>query len=285
MFFSKNLVALYEKKYPLRVHIRHIDHPLWKRASQSVSEEGSVTVETAMVLPVLLCAFLAVILLGRVFLVYQETESALIETARQIAKQEALLSRQEKEGIGIWSASLLYEKNRQQGEDAGGLKVSYMNLTGSEYRKETKEIFLEADYRIEIPMFFFGTWNLPFHISVLQKAWNGYAPDSAGAGHSKSHVYITEHGTAYHRDSQCYHLHVTVNTVNDTDPFYNGETGYRPCEFCVESAQRKQTLFITEDGECFHEDPSCSGLTRTVHYVPMEEVGQRQPCETCSGSD
>lgn len=281
MFFLKEKSKYVDYIYPLRVQHKHIDHLPGKRTSQSASEEGAVTVEAAMIVPLLLCAFLAFLMMGRVFLIHQEVESALLATARQIARQEALLSRKDKEGLGILSAGILLEQNRKQGGEKTGIAVSSLRLTGSSYRKESKEIYLEAEYEVTVPLLLLGTWRLPFHTSVLQKAWNGYAPIDGLGGRSGIYVYVTEHGTAYHKDGQCYHLHITVDVVKDTERYYGGETRYRPCEFCVESKERKDTLFVTEEGGCYHEDPSCSGLTRTVRYVPIEEAEGRMPCEDC----
>lgn len=281
MFFSENSHVCIEKSYPLRVQRAHIDDMQWKRTSQSASEDGSVTVEAAIVIPLLLCAFMAVIMWGRVFLLQQEMETALLETAKQIARQEALLTSQEKEGIGILSAGILLGRNREQGDDSYGLEVSTVNLIKSVYRQETKEVCLVAEYRVKMPVLLFGTWSLPLRTSVTQKAWNGYAPASGEEGRSGEYVYITEHGVTYHTDGQCYHLHVTVNSTEEVEQYYEGETSYRSCEFCVTGQERQNILFIAEDGECYHEDLACSGLTRTVHYVPIEEVGGRRLCADC----
>lgn len=294
MFFSENKIISYQKK-PLRVQ-SHILNRQKKRTSQSaskekkdlfrakknmISEDGSVTLEAAVIVPFLLCCFVGMILWGKVFLIHQEIETALLETARQLARQEAVLTCQDQEGTALLGAGILFSQNRKQGDQISGLKVSSVNLLQSEYRKNTKEIYLKAGYVINIPIMLLGTWKLSLKTSVVQKAWNGYAPLNAAGGQIGEYVYITEHGTAYHRDSQCYHLHVTIEEVTDTDRYYEGKTAYRPCEFCVSGNQDKKTLFICEDGECYHEDLACGGLSRTVRYVEISQIGGRQPCADC----
>ena len=288
MFFS-NVYRIYLKKIsPLRVQ-SHIQQKYRKRTSQSASwvekifsEAGGVTLEAAIVFPILLCVFLGILLWGKVFLVHQEMETALLETARQIARQEAVLSMRNQEGTGILSASVLFAANRKQGEKIEGIDVSAVSLMKSEYRKDTKEVYLRAGYTIKIPTLLLGTWKLPLKTSVVQKAWNGYAVYPVGEM-DKEYVYITEHGIAYHRDSQCYHLHVAIEEVTNTSDFYNGATSYRPCEFCVSDKKENRILYISEDGECYHEDLNCGGLTRTVTYVEIGQTGGRRPCMDCCG--
>ena len=292
MFFSHNRKYYLSKNQPLRVQ-SHILNRHKKRTSQSASEnpslkwnefkseDGGVTVEAAIVIPLLLCAFVGIILWGKVFLIQQEMETALMETARQLARQEAGLIIQDQEGTSLLSAGILFSKNRKQGDSVGGIEVLSVNLVQSEYRKDTKEIYLKVGYVVKIPVLLLGTWRLPLKTSVVQKAWNGYAPEFGVNGQHKEYVYITEHGTSYHRDSQCYHLHVTIEEVTDVSKYYEDNTAFRPCEFCVSGKKDKHVLYISEDGECYHEDLSCGGLTRTVHYVELSQIGGRRPCTDC----
>lgn len=288
MFFSNTHRICLKKISPLRVQ-SHIQQIHKKRTSQSaswiegiLSEEGGVTLEAAIVLPMLLCVFVGILLWGKVFLVHQEMETALLETARQIARQEAVLAMEGMEGTGILSASVLFAGNCKQGDKISGIEVSSVSLLKSEYRKDTKEVHLKAEYTVKVPTLLLGTWKLPLKTSVTQKAWNGYSVTSEG-DHAKEYVYITEHGTAYHRDSQCYHLHITIEEVTNVSDYYNGDTSYRPCEFCVSEKGEKSILFISEDGECYHEDLACGGLTRTVRYVEISQTGGRRPCMDCCG--
>lgn len=289
MFFSIYQYCLLKNCQPLRVLLPHTYCLNRKRTSQSASikeeiysEEGGTTLEAAIILPVLLCVFLGILLWGKVFLVHQEIETALLETARQVARQEAILTMQGQEGTGILGASVLFSENRKQGGKTGGIEVSNVKLLHSKYRKSTKEVYLQAEYTIKIPTLLLGTWKLPLKTSVVQKAWNGYTQEAMeGAG--TEYVYITEHGRSYHKDSQCYHLHVTIEEVANPNQYYSGQTSYRPCEFCVLGEQDSNILYISEDGECYHEDLSCGGLTRTVKYVEISQAGGRSPCSDCCG--
>ena len=288
MFFSNNDKIYVKKISPLRVQ-SHIQQEYRKRTSQSASrieglfsEEGGVTMEAAMVLPLLLCVFLGILLWGKVFLIHQEIETALLETARQIARQEAVLAMKDQEGTGIISADVLFFSNREQGRKIGGIETSSVTLLQSQYRKDTKEVYLKARYVVKIPTLLLGTWHLPVTTSVVQKAWNGYSAHLIGVS-GEEYVYITEYGSTYHRDGQCYHLHVAIEEVKNTFAYYNGNTSYRPCEFCVSGKKSNNILYISEDGECYHENVACGSLTRTVSYVEIKQTGGRRPCMDCCG--
>lgn len=283
MFFSYLYVMVpFDKKIiPLQGR-SHTCDPLQKRTSRSVSEEGSVTVEAAIVIPLLLCGFLALLLWGKVFILQQEVESALLETAREIAVQEHLLTNMDQEGIGLLLAEGLFQEKRKQGGGTEGVQIRYMQLLGSEYRKETKEVYLQANYQIQIPILFLGTFKLPLKTAVVQKAWNGYAPFRGKEEGTERYVYVTEHGEAFHTNSQCYHLHVTVRETKDTSLYYSGQAGLKPCGYCVSGNKSAAILYITEEGECYHEDSECGGLTRTVSYVEFSKAGNRRLCEDCA---
>ncbi|MBE5956149.1 MAG: pilus assembly protein [Lachnospiraceae bacterium] len=288
MFFSKMSIIFFIKFLPLRVQA-HIYNQKKKRTSQSASgreelgtEAGSATVEAALIVPLLLCVFIGILLWGKVFLFHQEIETALLETARQLARQEALLALHNQEGTGVLTAPALFQANRKQGDGTGGMEVSSVRLIRADYRKETKEIYLKAEYVVKIPLLLLGTWRLPFKTSVVQKAWNGYTEGQKENTESE-YVYVTAHGTAYHKDSQCYHLHVTIREVDTPSDYYEGRTSYRPCEFCVSGEKKEDSLYISEDGECYHESDSCGGLTRTVSYVELGQADGRMPCADCCG--
>lgn len=271
-----------KKQIPLQVRQHNIKKQD-KRTSLSASQEGSMTVEAAVVLPVLLCALMGILLLAKVMIINQEMEAALLETGRQITRKECLLSQKGKEGAGIALAGILFQNNQKQGDGGLGVSVSGLNFIGSEYKEESKEIYLKMNYKVRVPLLLLGTWKLPFSTGIVQKAWNGYAPASGEFNASnQEYVYITEDGEVYHKDGQCYHLHITVHETEDVDDYYDGKTAYRPCEYCIHRQNKKAAvLYIPEEGDCYHSDPACGGLTRTVRYVKKEDAAGMRPCSHC----
>lgn len=285
MFFFSKLISKtdFGIKSPLQVHSHtSVICPLAeKRTSQSASYEGSMTVEASIVLPILLTAFVGLLMWGKIFVLSQEVDMALLETARQIARKEYLFTAKEEEGSSIFLTRTLFTNVRKEGDFTEGVEVSAFDFSESEYIEETGEVSLVVKYRVKIPLLLLGTWKVSLQSAVRQKAWNGYRPSISEQLQESDYVYITEDGEVYHKDSQCYHLHVTIHEVYNVDAYYDGKTSYDACSFCVEKDNRKKELFITDEGDCYHEDISCSGLTRRVRVVKLEEGIGRRPCKEC----
>ena len=74
MFFygkiNRNINQL--KKNPLRVHLHCKKTKKGKRTSLFASQSGSMTVEAALVLPLLLCVFFGILLWAKVLVLNQE---------------------------------------------------------------------------------------------------------------------------------------------------------------------------------------------------------------------
>lgn len=290
MFFYRRKIFSYHFKYetlikkikPLQVHLHNMENND-KRTSLSASRKGSMTVEATVILPVLLCAFMGILLLAKVFMINQEMDTALLETARQVARKEYLFSEKGNEGASIVLVRILFQRNKKQGDAGKGITVKGLNFYGSEYREQSKEIYLKANYKIRIPLLLLGTWQIPVSTEISQKAWNGYAPSSGeSSSASEEYVYVTEDGEVYHQDGQCYHLHITIHETDKVDKYYDGKTAYKPCEYCIHKADgRSSLLYIPEKGDCYHSNPLCGSLTRTVRYIKKEEAAVMRPCSHC----
>ena len=127
-------------------------------------------------------------------------------------------------------------------------------------------------------------WNLPFGTEdwltekAVCRAWIGFTE----LEDQEMYVYITPEGSVYHLYRDCTHLDLSVQRV----PFLQavisknqyGET-YRECERCREDFGA--LVYITEEGNCYHSERSCSGLKRTIRQVPISTVGERAGCLRC----
>lgn len=127
-------------------------------------------------------------------------------------------------------------------------------------------------------------WIFPFDFNktIIQKAtcraWVGFT----GLDNREIYVYITPTGSVYHLSNDCTHLNLSVRTVTlnqaRNSKNENGEQ-YRPCMLC--DVTHAILVFITEEGQCYHGERSCSGLKRTVRQVPLSEVSGRACCIRC----
>ncbi len=129
-----------------------------------------------------------------------------------------------------------------------------------------------------------------FHsIRIVQKrtvrGWTGFTGREHGSGTGRDKVvYVTEHGTVYHQDAECRHLKLSVRQCSLEEAKAERNTGgakYYPCERCWKEGSR--LVYLTEDGDRYHQSLSCSSLTRRIRTILLSEAGGRPPCSVCGG--
>ena len=115
------------------------------------------------------------------------------------------------------------------------------------------------------------------------RVWTGYDVErNAGGSESEEYVYITETGTVYHRERNCTHLTLSIELAGkDEVEQLRNESGakYYPCEKC--GGDGSGLVYLTREGNRYHNTIECSGLKRTVRCIPLSEAGGRPPCSRC----
>lgn len=222
---------------------------------------GSITVETALVLPLFLFALLSVMYLTDAIRISSENTAELAEQAYKYAKYA-------------------YLGDKFLGDTPVSDALEIIN-NGDDI------IDLVQRYRINVPFDLFGTYD-PYAIDRVRiRAFTGYDntkhihDDNDGA---EEMVYVTENGSVYHRSLGCSHLNLNIRTVNTEDiskERANDGSKYYPCEYCCRQNERPPAvLYITDDGNRYHTSLSCSRLKRTIHEVPLSSTGL-PPCKEC----
>ncbi len=56
---------------------------------------------------------------------------------------------------------------------------------------------------------------------------------------------------------------------------------YAPCEYCVGNRSPAGTVYITDYGTSYHNSVTCQGLKRTIMAVPRSQTGGRPCCSKC----
>ena len=115
------------------------------------------------------------------------------------------------------------------------------------------------------------------------RAWTGYDVEhKAPAEDGEEYVYITEYGEVYHRARNCTHLALSIELAGEEEVEgkrnQSGER-YRPCEKC--GGEGLGIVYITKEGNRYHNTIHCSGLKRSVRCVPLSEAGSRTACGRC----
>jgi hypothetical protein len=224
------------------------------------SLSGSITIETALVLPIFLFAMLSVMYLTDAVRISAENTAVLSEKAYSLAKYAYL-------GEAV--------------ADTAGLAGSIDVITGND-----DIIDLVKRYHIDVPFDLLNAYD-PYTVDrVRVRAFTGY--DNLHHLHDdlsapEEMVYVTDHGSVYHRSLGCSHLNLNIRSVDFekvSKERANDGSKYYPCEYCMKHGSHPGTVYVTDDGNRYHSALSCSGLKRSIHEVPLSQVSL-PPCKEC----
>lgn len=227
-----------------------------RRISPAISrQKGSVTVETAIVLPLFLLAVLMLLSPVDMMRTYIQTQEKLYEQTKQAA---------------VYSGA------------AG-------NFTISAGKKDCVEFY--KVYRISPAVRGPGFQRFLTANHCAAHIWNGYDNSTVfEAEDDPLYVYVTESGTVYHRRRSCKHLNVTIMEISPAQlSSVRSEDGsiYRACPDCTKGMSQEElagnVLYIAPYGIKYHVRITCSDLKRTVFVVPFAQVKGKRPCSECGG--
>ncbi len=217
-----------------------------KRAVFCAFRSASLTVEAAFVLPIFI---MAVICISSMMNMYSSTldKMASLRDSAQVAASAAGLSDEE-----LW-----------------------IKLTDN------------ADYKIFFLPSAFNTSDI--RCIGAARAWTGRDEQSAsGDGlESYTYVYVTESGSVYHISSTCTHINLSIHSasVSEISELRNESGGrYTACEICIEDENVSGSVYITNEGNRYHDSLSCSGLKRTVRMVEISKVNGLRLCSRCAST-
>lgn len=244
--------------------------------------EGSFTLEAAVILPLMALFFVMILMFFRVMQVQMEVQRALDDTGRRLSVFAAQESADDSAMIGMAAANVLFKKNIKKNDNINRYvvnKAAGISLLDSEFKGD--RIYLTASYRIKIPVWLPGKSQIRIRQHTVCRKWIGWTGND---GDTEIWVYMTERGSVYHTSRECTYLKLSVSSANYTGIENRrnkyGEK-YRECEICAENIKRKSTVFITDQGNRFHYDLSCSGIKRTIYMIRLSEVGNRKKCSRC----
>lgn len=170
-----------------------------------------------------------------------------------------------------------------------------ISLIGSSVFDEEECITIIMSYRLKLPLFETVLPSLPVVQTVRMRSFNGYAVASKVVYDSENKddtteemVYITEHASVYHTNPLCTHLRLSTKSISSSliktiRNKYGGK--YRECEACFNQGDPiPGTIYITDQGNCYHKNTACSALKRTVSKVPRSKVSHLSECKRCQSS-
>lgn len=238
--------------------------------------KASLTVEAAVVVPVVI-GFLSLFLyLFQVIQVQASIEEALFYTGRQLALESYLISSEEALFLSAeaYMIAALGEDASIESHVKNG--VLGINLTESEF--QDSEIILRACYEVELPVAFFEIKTIRLASENCFRKWIG------DISLEEDWVYVTENGSVYHAEISCRAIDLSVKEVSLTNiSSLRGQNGqkYYPCSRCVEDGLEKIVVYCTDYGRLYHGDINCSSLKRSIKRVQLSEVEGKSPCSFC----
>ena len=259
-----------------------------KKKKRKACKSGALTVEAALVFPLLLFFLLFLLYLFQIQRLQLEIREALYDAAQNIAASSyAMELANEKTEIdltellegGTGEISL-----QKEIRDPSLLMLIVGGRAGILCRTENEdenEVVLKASVFLRFSKLIFRSKGLMLQEKVCVKKWTGYDPNS---GNKENMVYMTQFGEVYHTDRDCSYLNPSIRVV--TKAQLSGERSqdggiYKKCPLCGKEAGT--VVYITDYGEVYHSSLTCSGLKRTVYCVPEEE-SEKKACSKCGGN-
>lgn len=287
---EKAIPALYKKNvnknltkrtYTLRVKRAFCRHSLRKSGMirQNLRIYGSMSVEAALVFPLVLFVWVAFVSLTSVVRVHEAVQQSLADTAAQLAVEAG-----ENEAVvrAGWMAKVWFGLQTLEDLESGGIRsVSGYDFWGSEVLNDGEWLRFQVRYRVKLFSGFIPVPEIPLENQVYVRAWTGYVPGNYAGNPDglQKNVYVTEYGRVYHEDRLCSHIHLKIYMVSESEA-----KQHPPCEKCAKDiGDTAGTFYVTESGDCYHSRLGCSGLKRSVERMSVEEAvsGGCVPCSRC----
>lgn len=245
--------------------------------------KGSLSIEAALVLPVFLFMMICIISLLSLLLFQMRLKECMHEEVK-IAAMESI-------NKGFPNEAELGEKVISNISDyilkIAPIENGYEGIYFSEAGTDREVLILSATYETKLYYDMFGLFHKIFTQKCVQHSWEGYLSGLRTniSDKEEEYVYITHDSEVYHLNRECSHLKLKIEAVESSmvlEKRNNSGAKYYSCEHC-KSKLSDGLLYITSDGDKYHNSLSCSGLKRTVMMIPKSEIEGKRVCQRCGG--
>ena len=270
--------------------------------SRGKSFRGSMTVEASMALPLFIFFFVNVMTLFNILKVQVDIEAALHQTGSELTLLaydlrfgKEKLSKEGDSGAldaiagagGVFYAREKIRKYLGDGIDNSCISGGFggISFLQSQVLLGNDIVDLVVDYKVHPMIPVIGFKEIPVEGRFYGHAWTGYdiSMGLVTEGSEEEMVYVTESGEVYHRDVDCMHLKIKVESVDKKELSHlrnrDGKI-YYACEYCGGNVGAGN-VFITGFGTRYHTSVSCPGLKRKIYTIPISEAAGKRPCSSC----
>ena len=268
----------YTYKSKSLLHRERVSAPGTKR-----TERGSVTIEASIGIPLFLLAAVCLIWMIEVRSIRISVANASLNAAKSAAEDTAVIPVLNTVRLKSDIVELIGEDRIARSIIRGG--SSGISCWKSYVSPFTGDMEITVEYEVQLPIPLFGSPSAKQRETFTLSAWTGSGDSGRGDGDDPEIVYVTDNRSVYHEDPHCTHLRLTIRFVpaDGLDAMRNvWGSRYHACDKCV-FGQAMTGVYITEDGNKYHNSLSCSGLKRTVRAVKRSEITGMGGCSRCSG--
>ena len=259
----------------------------------SLQQKGSLTLESAAVLPLYFLAMVMLISMMDIFRIQTILVSSMSQSAKELGMYAYSIDGESKSPVGAVTdaACIAYAsaevQKRLKGENLAGIvgRQAGVTLLGSHYRNGI--VSIRANYLYKSPVALFPVFPVKIEAAACAQAWLGYNGDKYGSAdnsYGEEMVYVTDYESVYHTSSDCTHIKLTAKRVAMQNAAQSrNEYGdkYYPCEKCIKGHEKDMFVYIADKGNRYHSDKSCGGLSRHVRLMKKSEADNRNLCSRC----
>ena len=271
-------------------------------------EDGSMTLETAIVLPIFLMSVLAFFNFFVIINYQNIMQHSMNNTAQEIGRyaytvnhisdsELKKLSEDIDNELVLSGITLGYAWNKILSDEVKIYTdkanvyngVNGISLLNSEINNDGKGINdLKADYVINTN-FLGKKINFILENRCYFRLWIGESIVKTDSENENGKtVYITRTGTVYHLKDTCSYIKIVTSKVKykEIEKLRNvNGSKYRPCLACVRTEMNNEDIvYVTSDGKRYHSNEKCSRIKREVTAIDISQVGTRTVCTKCNKS-
>ncbi|MCU6732160.1 TadE/TadG family type IV pilus assembly protein [Diplocloster agilis] len=241
-----------------------------------------MTVEAAVILPFVLFVLLSMMYFTEALRIQRQIQDAAVQTSLHMSQYAY-----KGDLTQIYAYGKIKDYLSKSEQDFSMIKGGAAGISCflSDTLDDADRVDLVVSYTLKLPYNVIGLPGIPVVQRACTRGWTGYEPDAYGKEEEQI-VYVTEHGTVYHKTSECSHIDLTVRSADyqNLSSLRNAEgQKFSACEKCGGKPILAGRIFITNTGDCYHTTSECSGLKRGVLAIPISQAADYRPCSRCGG--
>ena len=256
--------------------------------TESNPMQGSMTVEAAIVLPLVLSFFLYLMSVMEMLRLHGGVEAALWDVGNQLTLYGETFENQVEALPGAAISYTVVHKGIKDFLGADYLEESPLvygsaglNYLRSDYMEEENCIDIVITYQVRAALSIFPFPYRRMNNRYYARCWNGY--DVSDPENAVKYVYVTSYGEVWHAIPDCTHIYHQVEQM--TKEWIGKKKNiwgyvYELCSFCGDEP-RGRYVYFTKGGEKYHHLKNCSAIYKDVQAIEWEEGLPYRPCSRC----